>query len=562
MATLADHLPEVPHLGLRQPMPGEGYLVYGPDPGADGGARFGDEWTGWLDVRHPSLAGPVNTVFGYGRSDRFLQVQTSILTDSTGARARSDRVTDFTVANEVYMAQAGLSVLETRSQELVSVNNDPARRFSFPLSFAVEEVAIMQNLNLNRAAPLIDVYYANALDTGNLAETWSPSFPTPPANPAAFPDGIFMANFNRINLGGGRSIQGPVSTVLAHELYHFVGDGDPIHRPAAAPDNAHSADPRNLIATGSNNFFPGATRNQLAAGSPPWDIPSGTEVIGPRLATADGTPGGAPRVGGVGQITSDQVVQMFADPQVTPYFPAGHRGDNDRAGNRVDWDFVVDQPNFLQDNDASATTPDIRFGLEGLGSGADNHRGVDSLFWSIPTAPTAGPVHTPPTADNLGHDHRGLSVFNALNDFAGQSFWSVDVFSLDVQFADNDATETFRSTRQSILDYDLWFVGANDAIVPGQLEVVFIEGWAAAQHADDYVARWISPIPATGLLIRAHPFGSEGHDGSVHIDAIIASAVRADYVPESTTMLAGIGAAIMAGLTAARRALRNAGSNC
>ncbi len=294
LAVQATHLPDVPHLGLRQPMPNEGYLAFAPDPTAAGGPRFGDEWTGWLDVRHPSLAGPANTVYGYGRSDRFIQVQTSILTDSAGARARSDRVTDLGVANRTFLSQAGVSFLETRSQELVSVNDDPNRRFSFPLSFAVEERNIMLNLNANRGAPRVDVYYAETLDTGSLGETWHPSFPIPPANAAAQPDGIFMANFNRLNLGGGRFIQGPVSTVLAHELYHFVGDGEAVHLPLGV-DNAHSSDSRNLVAAGPRNFFPGATRNQLGPDLPPWDIPPGTEVIGPRLATANGQADGAPR---------------------------------------------------------------------------------------------------------------------------------------------------------------------------------------------------------------------------------------------------------------------------
>lgn len=528
----AFHISPPQVLGTRTPMPDEGYLGYRADPRT---GTFGDEWAGWIDVRHPSLIGPPNTAFGYGRSDRFVQVQTSALTDNGGTVANTtDRRTDFEFANKAYLYQGGLSVLETRHQPIVSPAVDAAFSFDFPLSFNVEEINIMRNLNVNRHAPLIDTYYAGSLGTGNLAETFHPSFapvPPPPNPAAALPDGIFMANFNSLTLANGRVIQGPLPDVFAHEMFHFLGDGNAVHTPLMG-DPSHSNDPRNLISPGNIHFSPGQQAGALAAGTPPWNIPKGTGVIGPPLATS---PGGAPQIGGIDQLTSGQIRQIFIDPQVADYFPVAQRGRNAAAGDRVDWDFVVDQRRTAIDHDGNPNTGALDFGLEAVSDGVDNFQGQDALFWST-NAPTRPSAHVPAAMNNLGHNHEGLAVFKDTLDFGGAFFRTVDVFSLDVQFDEADGSGGLQFTSGSVLDYDLFFLGLNDEIVAGVLDTIFINNWANAQNADDYLGRWISPIPAAGVLIRAHAFGDRGHDGNTQIDAIIASPLVVRAVPEPSAL--------------------------
>src|SRR5262245_31675689 len=72
-------VPDAP--GLRTSVPGEGYLHFQADP-SPGVNRPGDEWTGWIDARHPSLAGGADPLRSYDRSDRYVQIRTTILQDA------------------------------------------------------------------------------------------------------------------------------------------------------------------------------------------------------------------------------------------------------------------------------------------------------------------------------------------------------------------------------------------------------------------------------------------------------------------------------------------------
>ncbi len=56
----------------RTEMQGEGYLQYLSNPAS----RWGNEWTGWVDAKHPSLVGMRDPSFGYDRSDRQFKVTT------------------------------------------------------------------------------------------------------------------------------------------------------------------------------------------------------------------------------------------------------------------------------------------------------------------------------------------------------------------------------------------------------------------------------------------------------------------------------------------------------
>src|SRR3954467_2873864 len=59
--------------GLRPAMPGEGLLAHVINPyaqNANAPARSGEEFTGWIDVRHPALSGPGDIIYGYDWYDR------------------------------------------------------------------------------------------------------------------------------------------------------------------------------------------------------------------------------------------------------------------------------------------------------------------------------------------------------------------------------------------------------------------------------------------------------------------------------------------------------------
>jgi hypothetical protein len=83
---------------------------------------------------------------------------------------------------------------------------------------------------------------------------------------------------------------------------------------------------------------------------------------------------------------------------------------------------------------------------------------------------------------------------------------------------------------------------------------VFSKGWTNASVADDFVARWVSPIPATLVRIQAVPGPIGPHDRNVQIDAIIASVNVATYIPEPNTFaLLLVGAAAVAARCFRRR---------
>jgi hypothetical protein len=462
----------------------EGYLSYHLF------SPFGEERTGWTDVRHPSKAGSEDKKKGYDRSDHFLNVRTSKLLDQNGILAPDDRITDFDFANKAF-AQAGLGVIESSHRPKV-VSEAPGQPgyFTFPLSSQPfntnEERSIMETFNLGVSA--VDVYYAESLDSNALGETWYPSYDPSGANN----EGIFMSNVGR-----------GFPDTFAHELFHFVADGEAVHQPVPN-DKAHSKDPTNLIAQGTNvwpQWDPGMKKDTFGPNKPPWDIANSLDVVGRPIST---NPNGSPKVGGIDQIEINQIQRIFepvATNKASPYITTVDNGFT--YGDRADFDWVEDN----------------RF-LEPI-PGADNHVAVDWMVWGI--GPTLSSSHT-------GHDHGSWGELN-LPSFTGSSFRVVDVVSQIARYADMDVdTAGNWSRRESALDYYLQFSFDGTSWVDGTVNKVFIPGWTNASSADDYVARWISPIEArfgrvSGSLVL-------GHDGNVQIDAIIASAV-----PEPSTFL-------------------------
>src|SRR5262249_33973612 len=138
-SAIAQYVPtniDVP--GLRTPMPGEGYLQYQQNPIVN---RFGDEYTGWIDIRNPARATATaadnDTTYGYDMSDHFLNIRTTKLIDSTGASANPDQKRDVDFANQVWV-QAGLSIIQTADRTYTSGQAIPGGNpvnFTFPADF-------------------------------------------------------------------------------------------------------------------------------------------------------------------------------------------------------------------------------------------------------------------------------------------------------------------------------------------------------------------------------------------------------------------------------------------
>jgi hypothetical protein len=479
----------VPQSFLRTPLGADqGYLEYALDPAA---SRRGQEWTGWMDTRHPSLAGPRDQDFGYDRSDHFVGVRTTTLVDSTGGPAMPDIPRDFAFANRAFVQQAGLSVLETAHRTLGS---SPPAEFTFPLDVP-EEMALAANRNAG--APTLDAYYATSLASDAFGETIVPS-------QGLGPPAVFVADF--------QAAPPPLPPVpvrpdtFSHEVAHFLTDGRAIHAENGSPDEAHSSDPFNLLA-GSNRQIPsGGGFGLLEVGPPRVFTPGGPIVDGGKdqvTTTPDDPSGSFPA-------SSSQVERIYASAAAgngaAPYIATN---ENAAAGHRVDWDFVTDH-----------------LPLEGVPGRADDHPGADRLSWEIGFTTAS---------DHAAHDHADWESTLLLPDFVGPSFRFVDVFSLDAIFSDADVTQFGVSSFQALLDYVVVFRAADGGTADGVPIEIFIQGWTDSSNGDG-VVRWESPIDAVGVFVRA--LTEDGHDGIAQIDAVIAS-----QVPEP-----GTGALVVAGM--------------
>jgi hypothetical protein len=505
----------------RPAMNREGLLEHKLNPFSPGNGRFGAEYTGWIDVRHPALGGTGDALLGFDRYDRRFDQATTILTDKTPYEAKSDVPRDLDHANRVYASQAGVSIIERQTRGIASPAAG-AGSFDFPLSHGLgpappngqmglpmEEQAIMQqNVGGNR----INVYYAQDLTSGAYGETYYPDFTAGGNNEA-----LFMAE--RVKSGPGFI---PITrNTYVHELTHFTTNGLALHMQKAAPDQSHSSDPRNVL--GNPQYDP--AQNGTALGN----IPDNDVVAGPAVSTGNGLPGGVPKVGGVSQLKRSQLFTpsagapapnrgVFGDPAVSPYLSSTY---NLTAADKVDWNFAVDD----------WITEDL--------TGADAFVGGRESLYFTTGAPVV-PADPAATADNGGKEKTGLGVFNNPGYHKGM-FRMIDVFSLNAHYADYDVDNGGNASfRAASLDYDVHFVLPGNVIVPAAPVAVFTEGWSEDTFADDWLTRWRSPANAIGALITAHRYTDQvtGESiGNVQIDAVIAS------IPEPATLsLLGLGA--------------------
>jgi len=438
---------------LRPSMLNEGYLAYSFNPET---GNFGEEYTGWIDIRHPANNGTTNTKLGFDRSDRFVTIKTITTSDNMGIPAHPQIARDFDFTNKIY-AQAGVSVIRTEQGTIALNGTAGSPNVRWPINQDDQDNA-MKALNRSPDTKTINDYYVQQYDGSHPNGLTSPPYGyggNAPRN-----DGSGIADAAR-------------SSTFAHELGHMLLNADSAFSSNNCPGNeaSESCTPSNFMYRSGSDF----TLNDVS------------------------------RTKGV--MEGAQIDRIFEDGGANN--PGFVRKDHhDAAGDHIDWDFVANQVN-----------------LEERLHGADNHNVYDSLFWGI--GPTVDPVHisTDGTFSDI-HQHTGLGVFPATPDFSGQTFRLLDVFSLSTRYSDfNLNAAQDNPPQESALDYDLWFRGANGELEHGNLIKVFEPGWNQNTNADNYLARWSSPIDATGVFI----FAGTGSDGTTQIDGIIAANNGIDF---------------------------------
>jgi hypothetical protein len=524
---------------LWRPEQSSGYLEYQQNPIV---GRFGDEYTGWIDVRNPArqMGAPNDTTYGFDMSDHSINVRTTTLTDSTGAAAAPNQVRDFDYANRVYVAQAGLSLIQSAQRAYTSggavAGGNPVN-FTFPATpnspnFDLDVGNKNNNLTGGPASKTVDIYYTTT--NNNTAgsslrgymyfsgvNTNGPTLPNP-------------GDFRPFGVVGTTGKDTAVADTFAHELGHFLLNGPSVDNPAAG-DTAHSATNTNLMASGNIRWFPGQAAGNISTGPnvPPSAITQSINVVGRTAAlNADGTP----IVGGIDQLTAgttatSQVARIFDSVNNAPTNNYLNLNRNAGAANRVDFDFAAD----VGKSNGDKTALDVN-NLDGV-PGADNFPGAggERLYFGIkPTGTTVAP------SDQTGKDKTGLgnfaTQFPSVTDYTSNTFKFVDVFSLATRYADSDVNNKAVSPRDEALDYKVRFrdAGGNESL--GLPTLVFDPGWSAATSVDDFVTRWVPTDPnfvPVGLFVDSleGTYGNSVYDLNTQIDAVIVG------VPEPATIL-------------------------
>jgi len=481
--------------GTRTPLANEGLLAHRSAAiGAIGGQ--GEERTGWTDVRHPAhfaSADPALNItttdndFGYDRSDKFVEVNNVIVTDSAGTAAGPSIERDFDFANQIY-AQIGLSVLN----EANVAANYPA--VTFPLSNA--EVATLRAAN-RAAAPVVNNYYATSFDNGRFGTT---------ASLEDSPDhGTVLADTAR-------------NDSFTHELGHFLVDE---HRFDNGGASVHSPNATDLMASGGTRTIPGATTKSAANSAPA------------NPGVPNGNLGGTSRFdalmndGAGGPFNISQTDAIFTVPTGVPANPTApnpfvtHRDDsvhshpdNGRThGDAIDFKWVEDNLRIDEtsaDNHATGAADPLLFHISPLDQPnaiLDHNHGT----W------IAGTVADPANEPELS--------LTSLASLGVGAFTVIDVVSQIARYADNDVNAAGDwSARESALDYDVEFSTDGAAWVAGTPLAVFIDGWTTRSRAEDFIARWAAPFEAA--FVRIFASTAAGHDQNTQIDAVVAANAR------------------------------------
>lgn len=286
--------------GVRTPLPGEGYLEHKVNPAA-GVGRFGNELTGWVDIRHPALNGTTSVADPFDRSNHFINTHSILVTDSAGQAAAPDVARDWDRSSKIY-AQAGLST--PRISSGAATLGDTWANFD---AAARRDLA---NAGTGRAAAAstLNLYYAKSF-AGSTANGLS-------IMPQQV-DGVTLKNPYSYVRDGSADSTGP------HEAGHQLLNGNALHMEDATP--SESSDAKNwMFRSGANYGFPAIGRDN-------------------------------------GRIEPVQLDRLYANGGANnPGFVQKVVG-KENYGNRVDWDFVGDhrglenRPNGADDHQG---TPD------------------------------------------------------------------------------------------------------------------------------------------------------------------------------------------------------------
>jgi hypothetical protein len=480
-------IPTIDDTDQAFPLPGQGYLHFMPN---------GEDITGWTDIRNPAFYDGVDgkstvvsnttdpTGIGYDRSDFQVRVQNVIVTDKNGVKAGATGASveqDFNYANQAYRA-LGVSVLSTGNVD-ATYNN-----VAFP---AANPAGVDTILGANRpAVPVVPNYYVRDFNPAASGVGGGPSLP---------PSGTAIGDAHN-----------PDS--LAHEVTHFLLDANRF--PTTNGNDAfHSTQVTDLVRAGTpGRTIPNANVKQAGVNTAPSQPGQQVGGIGglDQFAAKVGAAGGPYNTAQIDAIYGNQsdgtaYVQRTADHHAT-------------YGDRADFNWVED--NIPLEEAAAQAGSNQRMVW---------HPGFDFMVWQINPGAVPGPLNEAV----LGHNKGNWGELN-LNGFNGPFVRAVDVVSQVARYADMDvdpANTNSWSLRDSALDYMLQFSADGNSWLAGVPILLFKKGWTTNSTADDYVARWTSPVDA--LFVRIQSETSIGQDDrNCQIDAIIAASV----VPEPATL--------------------------
>ena len=294
-----------------------------------------------------------------------------------------------------------------------------------------------------------------------------------------FNNGFAVSDVTRVQAGNGTS-------TFAHELGHFLLDNN---RFAPSP-SFHSTTANDLMLSAPNH--PGLGVKEAAD----FGLREPGQSVG-NIGTRSHLDQNVTPIGGANAIT--QTEAMYRSPFV-------RRVDNGFTyGDRADFDWVEDN-----------------IALERATTTGDNHAGFDFLVWEIGNiAPSAHTGHM--------HDAWGELV---LPRFSGDHFQRCrrDLPSC-CAMRGHGRRRPQETGRDEVRPSIIFWTSLGRTVSIGPLEASYAclartDGLLAGM-AEDYVARWLSPVDANFVRIAAFPLGGGSHDGNVRIDAIIATAERA-----------------------------------